>query len=48
MAPPKEGKLQIFIAFKKTIASAGFEPSNLGCNGKHANNYTTEATYKLV
>jgi hypothetical protein len=25
---------------------AWFEPTNLGSNGKHANHYTTEATYR--
>jgi hypothetical protein len=33
--------LQIFIAFKYSLASTGFEPANLGSNGKHANHYTT-------
>jgi hypothetical protein len=29
---------------QKTIASSGFEPANLGSNGKHANHYTTQTT----
>jgi hypothetical protein len=34
---PKEGVLRIFVALK-----TGFEPVNLGSNGKNANHYTTE------
>jgi hypothetical protein len=34
--------LRIFIALKKTLLSSGFEPVNLGCNGKHGNHYTIE------
>jgi hypothetical protein len=33
-----------FLLPLKSIASAGFEPDNLGSNNKHANHYTTEAT----
>jgi hypothetical protein len=40
--PPKEGALGIFIALKNQSHSAGFEPANLGSNGKHANHYITE------
>jgi hypothetical protein len=36
--------LQISIALKKAIASAGFEPETLGSSGKHTKYYTTEAT----
>jgi hypothetical protein len=43
-SPPKEGALRIFIALKKSIASAWYEPANLGSNGKYANHYTTEET----
>jgi hypothetical protein len=39
--------LLIFIALKKTTASAGFEPANLASNGKHTKHYTTEATLKI-
>jgi hypothetical protein len=41
-SPPKEGVLRIFIALKNPSPSAGFEPTDLGANGKHANHYTTE------
>jgi hypothetical protein len=34
--------LQNFIAFKNPSSSAGFEPANLGSNGKHDNHYTAE------
>jgi hypothetical protein len=33
-----------FLSLLKSIASAGFEPSNFESNGKHSNRYTTEAT----
>jgi hypothetical protein len=33
----KEVVLRIFIAFKNPSSSAGFEPDNLGSNGKHVN-----------
>jgi hypothetical protein len=39
---PKGSVLRIFIALKNPSSSAGFEPANLGSNGMHANNYTTE------
>jgi hypothetical protein len=39
-----EGVLQIFIALKTYNVSAGFEPANLGSNGKHTDHYTTEVT----
>jgi hypothetical protein len=41
-SPPKEVVLRIVIALKIPSLSAGFEPANLGSNGKHDNNYTTE------
>jgi hypothetical protein len=34
--------LQIFISLKNPSSSAGFEPTNLESNGKHANHYSTE------
>jgi hypothetical protein len=37
--------LRIFIALKKSIASAGFEPATVGSSGKHTNHYTTKATH---
>jgi hypothetical protein len=40
----KEGVLWIFIAIKKFIASAGFEPMTLRSSDKHANHNATEAT----
>jgi hypothetical protein len=33
---PKEGVLRIFIALKNASPSAGYEPANLGSNGKQA------------
>jgi hypothetical protein len=39
---PKESVVRIFIALKRSIASVGFEPANLGSNCKHDNYYTTE------
>ena len=33
---PKEGGLRIFFALKNPMASAGFEPANLGTKGQHA------------
>jgi hypothetical protein len=36
--------LRIFIALKKSIALAGFEPATFGSSGKHTNHYTTKAT----
>jgi hypothetical protein len=40
----QEGVLRIFIALKKSIALAGFEPATFGSSGKHTNHYTTKAT----
>jgi hypothetical protein len=40
-SPPKEAVLRIFIDFKNPSLLAGFEPANLGSNGKLDNNYTT-------
>jgi hypothetical protein len=44
-SPLKEGMLWIFITVKNPSTSAGFKPTNLGTNGKHANHYTTENDY---
>ena len=33
---PKEGVLRIFFALKNPMASAGFEPTNLGTKSQHA------------
>jgi hypothetical protein len=41
---PKEDVLWIFIAPKKSIALAGFEPMIFGSSGKHTTHYTTKAT----
>jgi hypothetical protein len=38
----KEDVLQICFAHKNPSPSAGFEPANLGSNGKHANQYTRD------
>jgi hypothetical protein len=45
---PKEGVLWIFIALKKSIASAGFESATLGSSDKHTNHYTTEVTNAFI
>jgi hypothetical protein len=42
--PSEKGMLRIFIALKKPSSSAGFEPTNVGSNGKHAIHYSTETT----
>jgi hypothetical protein len=34
--PPKEGVLRNFFALKNPMASARFEPANLGTKGQHA------------
>jgi hypothetical protein len=47
-SPPKEGALLVFIAFKNPLASAGFEPANVGSTGKHVNDYTTEETSNFI
>jgi hypothetical protein len=44
LLPIREGVLRIFIALKKSIALAGFEPAIFGSSGKHTNHNTTEAT----
>jgi hypothetical protein len=31
-----------FTALRSSSPSTGFEPTNLGSNGKHTNHYTTE------
>jgi hypothetical protein len=36
--------VRIFIALKKSIALAGFEPATFVSSGKHTNHYTTKAT----
>jgi hypothetical protein len=36
-SPPKEVVLRILVAVKTPSSSAGFEPANLGLNGKHDN-----------
>jgi hypothetical protein len=41
-SPPKEVVLRIFIALKNPPLLSGFEPVNLGSNGKHDNHYTIE------
>jgi hypothetical protein len=40
-----EGVLQIFIAIKNPLPSAGIEPANIGSYHKHASPYTTEDDY---
>jgi hypothetical protein len=40
----EKGVLRIFIALKKSVALAGFEPATFGPCGKHTNHYTTKAT----
>jgi hypothetical protein len=40
--------LRIFIALKKFIALARFEPATFGSSGKHINQYTTKSTYLLI
>jgi hypothetical protein len=42
-SPLKVGVLWTFCRPQKSIAPAGFEPSNIRSNVKHANHYTTEA-----
>jgi hypothetical protein len=42
--PSETRRAADFIAIKKPIASAGFEPANLSSNGKHTKHYTAEAT----
>jgi hypothetical protein len=38
---PKQVWLRIFIALKNPSPSTGFDPANLGTNGKHDNHYNT-------
>jgi hypothetical protein len=45
-SPLKEGVIRIFIVLKNPSLSTGFEPANLGSNGKHANHCTTEAAIR--
>jgi hypothetical protein len=47
-SPPKERVLLIFNALKNQLPSAGFEPANVGFNGKHANHLSTEADKEQV
>jgi hypothetical protein len=42
---PKLGLLRIFIILKSPLPLAGFDPTNLGSSGKHANHYPTEMTH---
>jgi hypothetical protein len=37
-----------FITLQKPLSSAGFEPANLGSNGKHDNHYTTETKWNVL
>jgi hypothetical protein len=39
--------LRIFIALKKSIALAAFEPATFGSSGKHTNHYITKATVHI-
>jgi hypothetical protein len=39
---------RIFITINNLLHSAGFEPANLGCSGKHDKHYTTEATIYYI
>jgi hypothetical protein len=39
-APLKEGVLRVFIVLKYPSPSEGFDPANIGSNGKHANHDT--------
>jgi hypothetical protein len=48
ISPLKEGMLRIFIAHNNPPPSAGFEPANIGSNGKHAKHYITEATLTFL
>jgi hypothetical protein len=41
-SPKKEVVLRILIPLESPLSSAGFEPMNVGSNGKHDNHYTTE------
>jgi hypothetical protein len=40
--------LRIFMALENPPSSAGFEPANLGSNGKHDNRYTTENDMQVL
>jgi hypothetical protein len=42
--PPREIVLWIFIALKNPSSSSGFEPANLGPNGRHATTRASRAT----
>jgi hypothetical protein len=42
LLPSKGSCAKNFIPLKSPLLSAGFEPMNLGSNGKHDNHYTTE------
>jgi hypothetical protein len=41
-SPPKEVMLWTFIALKRPLLLARFEPMKHGYNGKHVNHYTTK------
>jgi hypothetical protein len=36
--PSEESRAEVFYGLKNPLPSAGFEPANLGTNGKHGNN----------
>jgi hypothetical protein len=36
------------MALKNTLLSTGFEPANLGSNGKHDNHYTTQNDIRQI
>jgi hypothetical protein len=42
MLPLKRKVCYGHLLLLKSIASAGFDPANIGSNGKHDNDYTTE------
>jgi hypothetical protein len=44
----KKVVLRILIALKNPSSSAGFEPVNLGSNGKHDNHQTTESDFHIL
>ena len=45
----KEGMLRIFLSpFKNPMASAGFEPANLGTKGQHATSVPPKALEMYV
>jgi predicted hydrolase (HD superfamily) len=46
--PPGKNVCCEFLSPLKIIASAGYEPSNFGSNGKHAKHYTTQVTKNVM